>query len=700
MQRRLVRRVRLRFSSVRAPKAVPPYVPMKPPKSLYLLIVAVVLAVLISKAMQSKGDSPAEVPSSEPVAPLFGGQVTLHTFGFSDSLNSAIDSSVTTQSIQYEIHESLLLRDWKTTRFVPSVAKAWHSEDLVVLAEGAPEVVGEVEVQVYRSDEDRTLVPRRAVYGAVLRDGDTVTVSPSSPSSELAGAVSLPAASVERVEEGSVLTFELRDGVRWQSSLVYEGDALAQTQGQMLDAQDVHFSWAIHSNPNVSCGDKRSLFAGIPGCRVVGDSAVRFFAAGQSAFTFQSLADSLTLLPSHIYNLSDPDCPDFNETATLTQKAEHINVNEHNRLWVGVGPYQVASHGQDSVEARRFVDESGQPAYFDAETRPGYFDVIRWRAISSGEQALAGLRNGEVDFMQRLTPDDYFGEATSSERFTEDFNKGRFFLGDYSYVTWNMHSPKLQDIAVRRAIAHAFDFESYLNNQNRGLGRIMTGPLQPGFSGYPADAKRYPHDVEKGRQILEDAGWYDHNGDGVADKDGVELKIELLFPAGSGTFKVLSRTLQDAVLPLGIDVQVTSIDFPTMMERIHERRFEAAGLAWFPPLEADPEQLWHSKSGKADVTGSSNFSGVVDEALDRQIEAIQRETNEEARMELWKEFHRYVYEEIQPYLFGLNVPVTYAASSKIHGIEHAPMSPGYVVREWHYMDSGLPGVRAALAPAK
>ena len=641
----------------------------------------------------SQLESEAESPDA---APRFGGQVTLHTFGFSNSRNGAIDSSNTTQAIQAETHETLLMRDWRTTEFVPNAAEAWTSEDLVILMSDAPAVQGEVEVQVARSKDDPALVPRRAVYGSVSLAGDSVRVRPQSVGSDLLNEVTLQGPDVERVEEGAVLTFMLRSGVRWQPSLLYGPEEIQRMGSQELDARDVHFSWSIHSNPDVSCGAKRPRFESIPGCRVVDERTVRFFGAEQSAFMLQSLADVLTLLPSHIYDLHDPDCPDFDGAATQAARAAHINVNEHNKLWVGLGPYQIVDYGQDSVLAKRFLDASGKPAYFDAASRPGYFDSIRWRAIADGQQALLALVNGEVDFMQRLTPEDYFGERVQGADFRAQFVKGRFYLGDYSYVTWNMHSPKLRELAVRKAIAHAFNMEGYLQNQNRGLGRIKTGPLQEGFAGYPEDANHFPHDMDRARQLLEDAGWYDHNGNGIADKDGTELEIELLFPAGSGTFKALSRALQDAVRPLGIEVTITSLEFPTMMERVQNRRFEAAGLAWFPALESDPAALWHSKEGGPDVTGSTNFSGVMDSELDDLIAQIQAETDESGRMELWKRFHRYVYEEIQPYLFCLNVPVTYAASNKIQGIEQIPLAPGYVLRSWHYTDPSVPGVRQSL----
>ncbi len=498
------------------------------------------------------------------------------------------------------------------------------------------------------------------------------------------------------MERGCVFTFELREGIPWQPSLVYEGDDLEQTAGQTLDAHDVHFSWSIYSNDKVSCDAKSFRFEAIPGCRVVDDHTVRFFGAGQNALAFDGLGDSLTLLPSHIYNLLDTDCPEYAADATLAQQAEHININEHNRMWVGVGPYQVTAHDQQSIEARRFVDENGAPAYFDAAARPGYFDTIRWRSIANGEQALTALRNDEVDFVQRVGSTDYFGPRTNDETFLEEYQKGLIYLGDYSYVCWNLHSPKLKDLAVRKALAHAFDMESYLMDQNQGLGRIMTGPVYPASDGYPEDAEALKYDPELAVELLEGAGWYDHNGDGVADKDGVELVIDLIYPAGSNTFKVLTRALQDAARAVGIKVNVTSLEAATLIGRMKNREFDAISLAWFPALESDPEQVWHSKWGGKDVLGSSNNAGVMDDEVDRLVQLIQRETNRDDRMKLWKQFHRYVYDEVQPYLFCLNVPITYAASNKIHGIEPAPMTPGYVIREWHYTDPAVPGVRGSL----
>lgn len=658
----------------------------------------VVLALLVTSAGVSQaagGGVTAGQEDAESETPLFGGRVIVHIPSLPENMCYPIENSAETRRMLFEVHETLLLKDWDTTLHVPNVAKAWHVEDMVVLNDDAPAVPGEVEVQVYRSLDDLSLVPRRAVYGNV--SGGGTRVEPASPGSDLAEAVTIPAASVDRVEKGSVFTFELRSDVKWQDSRVYEGEQLAKTQGQMVNADDVYFSWDIYSNPVIKCDEKRFQFQGIPGCKVVDDLTVRFFGASQNAFAMGSLADDLTLMASHIYNLSDPDCPDYQENASMTAQGEHFNVNEHNKLWVGVGPYQVTTHDQQYVEAQRFVDAAGKPAYFAAATRPGYFDTIRWRVISDDQTAMVALENGEVDFFQRVKSEDYFGPRTNSEEFKENFFKGYFYLGHYGYTGWNMHDPKLSDIVVRKAIAHSFDAQSYLANQYKGLGRQITGPVPADSDGYPKDAPALAYDPDLALEMLEDAGWYDHTGDGIADKDGIELEIEFLYPSGNDASKILGRTIQDSVKPLGIKINLASLEWATFLERMKQREFDSVNLAWVPALESDPEQLWHSKWGRKEVKNSSNNAGVVDAQVDKMIGLIQREVDRDKRMELWKTFHQYIYNEVQPYLFGFNVPRKFAASNRIHGIKHTPMDPGFVIRNWYFTDPEVPGTRPALS---
>ena len=138
------------------------------------------------------------------------------------------------------------------------------------------------------------------------------------------------------------------------------------------------------------------------------------------------------------------------------------------------------------------------------------------------------------------------------------------------------------------------------------------------------------------------------------------------------------------------------MEWATFLERLKKREFDGCNLAWIPELESDPEQLWHSKWGEYDRQ-SSNNCGLMDPEVDALILAIQEEVDDAARKTLWAQFHAKIY-SLQPYLFGFNVPRKYAASLNVRGIKHTPINPGYVLRDWYYVDPKIPGTRAALVP--
>ena len=322
-------------------------------------------------------------------------------------------------------------------------------------------------------------------------------------------------------------------------------------------------------------------------------------------------------------------------------------------------------------------------------------DTIRWRYIGADDTAWQAVIGGELDYFERVKSTDYFGPRTKSDLFVKDFYKGYRYLGTYGYTGWNLYDPALKDIAVRKAIAMAFDFQGYLKTQYNGLARQITGPVPYQSAGYPRDMAALPYDPDGALDMLEDAGWYDRDGNGIADKDGVELEIEFLYPSGNDASKIFGIALQSAVEDLGIKINLASLEWATFLERIKSREFDACNLAWVPPLESDPEQLWHSKWGARDKK-SSNHAGVMDPNVDAMIEAIQAEVDREARMGLWREFHRYIYEDIQPYLFMYNVPRKFAMNKQLRGVQIVAPDPGYVIRRWHYVDPEVAGTRATL----
>ena len=652
-----------------------------------------------SAGMPVRGPAPVdsfhpEGPSSSD--PLYGGRVIVHQASLPKHMNYATENSSYTRRMLYETHETLLQQDWEEHDMRPSLAEAWSAEDMLVLGAGASaEVMALSQLVPVRNEGAAEGAPeqieRSVVYGVVTEEDEGWRVTAEAPGNPIAavGSIIVPRDAVERVERGTVFHFRLRDGVLWHPT---EGHPAGS---QALDARDVEFSWSIYANPAVDCDEKRFQFEKITGCEVLDDLNLRFFYEGQYAFAEGTIGFSMTILPSHVYDLADPDNVAYEEEFTLEQQGEFINNHPANMMWVGLGPYRVTAWTDAYVEAERFADEAGKSLYFD-DARAGYVDTIRWRVIEDDETAMNALLNGELDFFERVKSEDYFGARTRSETFTEGFYKGFKYGGSYGYTGWNLFRPQLRDVEVRKAIELVFDFEAYRRENYKGLANRVTGPFPYSSAAYNHDVQARPVDPVQARELLDAAGWYDRDGDGVRDKDGVRLSIALSYPSGNDASKNFGQALQEVLAEeLQIELTLEQLEWATFLDRIKKRDFDACNLAWVPDLESDPEQLWHSKWGAEDIE-SSNHSGVQDPVLDELILAGQKELDFEKRQLIWQQMHERIYDEVVPYIFMYNVPRKFAMNKQLRGVQIVAPDPGYVIRRWHYVDPEVAGTRATL----
>lgn len=598
-------------------------------------------------------------------APAYGGRVVVQMEAMPKSLCYALESSGVIRRLLYELHETLLLRDWDTCALRPVLCRAWTVEDRLVPVDAASGSLP---------------------FGAVSEEGDGYRVTPVSRANPLRAPTLVPKASVARVERGTVFTFELRDDVRWHD-------------GERFTARDVAFSLSIYANPGVRCDDKRFAYADVTDVTVIDDLTVRV-TYGKTYFMAEASLGDLFLLPAHLYDLSHPDHPRFDPDYHAHKKqadpswkpsredeAAYVNENPHNRAFVGLGPYQLAEYGSDSILAKRFA------GYFDP-SNGGWVDEIRWRALPDPGAAFRAFQNGDLDFFDMVTTDDWFSSAVESEAFRARAYKGWHDTAVYWYVGWNCKRPKLADPAVRRALAHVFDFEEFRRTFYRGLATRVTGMFSPRSPAYDAGIAPWPHDPERAKKMLFDAGWYDRDGDGIVDHDGEPLEIELLVQAGNAVGKAFGARFEESLRAIGVRLRTTSLDWNALNLRKNAGDFDALALGWAPPYESDPGQAFHSSFGNAERKGS-NFIGFADPETDRLIDAGRAELDPQKRAAWWRLLHARLH-EMQPYLFAFNPPRKFVMNRAVRGFGNYALDPNYVIRRWFYA-AGTPGTRAQLA---
>lgn len=362
---------------------------------------------------------------------------------------------------------------------------------------------------------------------------------------------------------------------------------------------------------------------------------------------------SLSILPKH-----------------LLEKYEDISRSPLNKEHpIGTGPF-------------RFVEwKPGDRTVFDAnpdyfEGRP-YLSRVVTRVIPDQATMFLELKSGGIDAMT-LTPLQY-ARQTDTPEFRARFHRYRYLPFAYTYLGFRLSHPFFSDRRVRQAIAYAVDKKEIITGVLFGLGVEATGPYKPGTWMYNPNVKRYPHDPERAKALLAEAGWKPGR-DGILERDGKKFAFTVLTNAGNESRAKTAAIIQQNLAAVGIRMEIRTVEWAAFInEFIDKRRFDAVVLGWSTGPEPDQYDIWSStKTGPKEL----NFVGFRNAEVDRLLEEGRRTFDREKRKRAYFRLQEILAEE-QPYVF-LYVPQALSAyAARIHGIKPAPIGIGYNFIRWY-----------------
>ncbi len=303
-----------------------------------------------------------------------------------------------------------------------------------------------------------------------------------------------------------------------------------------------------------------------------------------------------------------------------------------------------------------------------------YPEKIIYRFIKEEAAAENLIRNGDLDIVPALSPAK-FVELKQDTCLPLRYDMALVSANAYARVLCNTTRPALADKRVRRALAHAMDYEYMLNTIWEGMAERCVSPVHPAKPFYARSLRPYSYDVNKARKLLADAGWTDTNGDGIADKeiDGrrVNLELSLLTAGASPTSSATAKSIQNTARAAGFALNVVEDDIRVIAQKTRQGDYDLAltSVVLFPGLW-DPYQSFHSKS-----IGSGNRSAFANTELDRLIEALRAEPDEKKRNDLYLRIQQLLHDEL-PEIFLYAPQQRFAVSRRFDYVLSANR-PGY-----------------------
>ncbi len=227
---------------------------------------------------------------------------------------------------------------------------------------------------------------------------------------------------------------------------------------------------------------------------------------------------------------------------------------------VGSGPY-IATE----FDRGRSLTMERNPEWRGEE---GGFDQIEYIKYGNQDAVERALKLGEIDMILEVSSATF--EQLGSEPNIETLSSPQ---PAYTQLAFNLCSeefcpdaefnPAVQDVAVRQALAYAIDRARINEIAARGTSFVANGIL-PSFyrSFYETPEQDYPFDVERAKEILDEAGWQDNGSGEPRTKDGEELSFDLAVRSESQYNIQSARLVAEMAAEIGVEfnVQVMSVD--------------------------------------------------------------------------------------------------------------------------------------------
>ena len=472
-------------------------------------------------------------------------------------------------------------------------------------------------------------------------------------------------------EDGLSVTWKLRQDIKW-------------SDGEPFTAKDVVFTYDFLTNPlvgSVTSGD----YAIVKKVEAIDDYTVKVhFHNVTPAWDSVFIGNAGLILPAHLY-------VDYN--------GENAREAPYNLRPIGTGPYQVTLFKPgDSVlyEKNPYYREVDKLSFEQIEIKGGGDATSAARAV---------LQTGDADFAYNLQVEARVLEELAqggagkvitnfgalSERVLLNYTDPNRTSENGERASLQFPHPFLSDVKVRQALALATNKE-IIANQLYGVTGKATANFLVAPPKYVSVNNQVEYNLEKAAKLLDEAGWKDTNGNGIRDKEGVEMKVVFqtsVNPLRQKTQAVIKQSWES----LGLKVELKSIDasvfFSSDPSNNDTIEHFYADVQMFTTGNLNPDPTPYFKTYKCDNIpqksnnwSGDNYSRYCNPEYDKLWDQVTTQLNPDVRATIFKQLNDLLVQEavVIPLIHRANVV---GVSNNLQGVDLTPWdSRTWNIAQW------------------
>ncbi|HEX2203325.1 MAG TPA: ABC transporter substrate-binding protein [Longimicrobium sp.] len=264
-----------------------------------------------------------------------------------------------------------------------------------------------------------------------------------------------------------------------------------------------------------------------------------------------------------------------------------------------------------------------------------------------------------------------------------------------AWIAFNVEKPPVDQADVRRAIAMGIDRKALAAALFDDSTAAALSPIPPTLREHSPNVQPLPYNPAMAQQTLERAGWRDTNGDGIREKDGKPLIVEVEYSSSDPVRADMLVAMQAELRKIGVNLVPKAYESATWVSRLRAQEFTASfwGWGWGPGVMApNANMLWHSRSIPP---GGPNFAGYDNPRVDGLIDSLLVSRDTTRTRNFWRGLEQQVINDAV-YVPIFYDPEFYGVNARFRGVKlRGPEWWEDVIYWWIPEDQRLPRDRQA-----
>jgi len=441
--------------------------------------------------------------------------------------------------------------------------------------------------------------------------------------------------------DGRTIKFHLRTGLHFSDGTPFTSEDVAYTMKALMDPQ-------MHSP--------------------TGDS----FRSGEGQVVVQTpSADSIVVtFPAPVAGLE-----------RLFDQVAILSAHSPKKEMAVLGPFYVADYTPgSSVLLRRNTnywkkDKDGKPL--------PYLDSVRLDIQRNRDIELLRFRRGEIHLIDVLDAEYFDRLQKETPAVAHDAGTGL----DSEFVWFNQvptapfaenKKAWFRSTEFRKAISTAINRDDLSRIVFGGHARPAFGPVSPAnHFWFNASLPVPQYDTAAALRLLAQAG-FRLEGSTLRDSSGNRVEFTVITNSGNKSREQMVAMIQQDLSQIGIKVNLVTLDFPSLIERITRTYDYEACLLGLVNTDLDPNSqmnVWLSSAENHQWNPKQSKPATAWEAeLDRLMRAQASATSDKKRKANWDRVQQFVAEQ-QPFIYLVNKDAMSAVSPAVVGSAPSVIDP-------------------------